>query len=203
MNIRKTLTEFCETVGIPTAGLQLPDWEGNPDSVRAVLINEGPPPNPQDYFYSKAADPGDLQSAIPLFQKARIPVTGMDDILSRGIYITTAVKSPKTGYAVEKETLLAHLPILKKELSLFPNLKAIMLMGDVAKKAVNLLYKAENRKNLIPSESTYKIRGNAYYWGATRVFPSYVMTGGNILIEKSKCEMVADDIRRMWALLED
>ena len=42
-----------------------------------------------------------------------------------------------------------------------------------------------------------------YYWHAVRVFPSYIMTGGNILIEKSKCEMIADDIRRMMRLLTE
>ena len=36
-----------------------------------------------------------------------------------------------------------------------------------------------------------------------RVFPSYIMTDSNILIEKSKCEMIADDIRRMMALIAD
>ncbi len=64
-----------------------------------------------------------------------------------------------------------------------------------------MIAKAKSKKNVIPSGSTYKIRGNEYYWDTIRVFPSYIITGGNILIEKSKCEMVADDIRRMMALL--
>ena len=35
-----------------------------------------------------------------------------------------------------------------------------------------------------------------------RVFPSYIMTGKNILIEKSKFQMAADDIRRMLQMNE-
>jgi uracil-DNA glycosylase len=103
---------------------------------------------------------------------------------------------------VDTAVIKAHLPILKSELELFPALKVIGLMGDVAKKAVNMLAKADTGKNIIPGESTYKIRQNAYYWGSVRVFPSYIMTGGNILIEKSKCDMIADDIRRMLEALK-
>ena len=125
----------------------------------------------------------------------------MQDILDLGIYITTAVKTPKSGYTVETGTIKAHLPVLQAELNMFPNLKVIMLMGDVAKKAVNMIAKAQTKKNVIPSESTYKIRENEYYWNDVRVFPSYIITGGNILIEKSKCEMIAEDIQRMMALI--
>jgi len=97
--------------------------------------------------------------------------------------------------------ITAHLPVLEKEIALFPDLKVIMLMGDVAKKAFNKIAKKNTKKNCIPSGSTYRIRDNAFYYGAIRVFPSYIMTGGNILIEKSKCEMISDDIKRMMKLL--
>jgi hypothetical protein len=33
------------------------------------------------------------------------------------------------------------------------------------------------------------------------VFPSYIMTGGNILIEKSKFAMAADDIKKMMEII--
>ena len=61
----------------------------------------------------------------------------MDDILDMGIYITTAVTSPKTQYTVPTETILNHLPILEKELDMFENLKVVMLKGDVAKKRIS------------------------------------------------------------------
>jgi uracil-DNA glycosylase len=142
-----------------------------------------------------------MKSTLSLFEKANVKIKSIQDILNLGIYITTAVKTPKTEYTVANEIIKAHLPILAAELAMFPNLKVIMLMGDVAKKAFNMIAKAETKKNVIPSESTYKIRGNEYYWNDIRVFPSYIITGGNILIEKSKCEMIADDIQRMIELI--
>ena len=96
----------------------------------------------------------------------------MSNILNMGIYITTAVKSPKTEYIVDIAVIKEYLPILEAELDLFPRVKVIMLMGDVAKKAVNMIAKARTKKNIIPSESTYKIRHSEYYWGDIRVFPS-------------------------------
>ena len=52
-----------------------------------------------------------------------------------GIYITTAVKSPKSGYSVDNNVIRTHALILEEELKIFPGLNVIMLMGDVAKKA--------------------------------------------------------------------
>ena len=47
---------------------------------------------------------------------------------------------------------------------------------------------------MTPAGSTYKIRCNEYYFSGIRVFPSYLQTGKNFLIEKSKRRMVAEDI---------
>ena len=92
------------------------------------------------------------------------------------------------------EYLKAVLPLLEAEFDLFPNLKAVMLMEDVVKK--------RSGRNVIPSGSTYKLRGGAFYFGDVRVFPSCIMTGGNLLIERSKFEMASADIARMPALLK-
>ena len=43
--------------------------------------------------------------------------------------------------------------------------------------------------------------GNEYFYDGIRVFPSYIITGGNLLIEKSKVEMITDDISRAMLLL--
>lgn len=138
-----------------------------------------------------------MKTTLELFHNASVDVNDIDDIIDVGIYITTAVKSPKTGYQVDTAKIIEQLPVLEKEINLFPNLKAIMLMGDVAKKAFNMISKKSTKRNCIPSGSTYKIRGNEFYYGDIRVFPSYIMTGGNLLIEKSKCSMISDDILRM------
>ena len=201
MNIKNYLSNIAKQKEIDTDYLQLPDCEIAPEKIKVIMISEVPPQNSDDDFYSSTAEPEYMKSTLGLFEKAGVDVKSMQDILDLGIYITTAVKIPKTSYTVEPSVIKAHLPILEAEFALFPNLKVIMLMGDVAKKAVNMIVKAQTKKNVIPSESTYKIRGNEYYWGEIRVFPSYIITGGNIMIEKSKCEMIADDIRRMMLFL--
>ncbi len=201
MNVKKFLTKVARDNHIDAKSLHLPDCDLDADKIKVVMISEVPPHNPDDGFYSNAAQPDYLQSTLGLFAKADVNVHSMRDILELGIYITTAVKTPKTEYAVPAEIIKAQLPLLAAEIDLFPRLKAIMLMGDVAKKAVNMIAKARTGKNVIPAGSTYKIRGNEFYWDDIRVFPSYIITGGNILIEKSKCAMIADDIRRMTALL--
>lgn len=200
MNINKYLIDVANDNRIDTALLQLPDCDIDTKRIKVVMISEVPPQNPDEGFYN-SVHTDYMKSTLGLFDKANVNVKSMEDILDLGIYITTAVKTPKTEYAVATDIIKAHLPILKAEIALFPNLKAIMLMGDVAKKAVNMIAKAETKKNVIPSESTYKIRSNKYYWNDIRVLPSYIITGGNILIEKSKCEMIADDIRRMMELI--
>ena len=197
MNIKAYLTEIAVRNGLAASALQLPDCELDPESVKVIMISEVPPKNPEDWFYSTAPEPDYMRSTLGLFAAAGVQVKNMRDILGMGIYVTTAVKSPKTGYTVDPGVIKAHLPILKAELSLFPNLKVIMLMGDVAKKAVNMITKAETKKNVIPSQPTGRIRCNEYYWGSIRVFPSYIMTGKNLLIEKGKCDTIEDDIRRM------
>jgi uracil-DNA glycosylase len=197
MNIKTCLIEIITRSGISPENLLLPDAELDPNKISVVMINEVPPQNPDDWFYSAAENPDYMKTTLDLFARAGIAVESIGDIISRGIYITTAVKSPKTGYTVDTEIIKAHLPLLQAELDLFPNLKVVMLMGDVAKKAVNMIAKAQTKKNVIPAESTYKIRQNEYYWGKVRVLPSYIMTGKSLLIEKGKCDMIADDIKRM------
>ena len=121
--------------------------------------------------------------------------------MNLGIYITNAVKTPKSEYAVSKESIEKSLPALEREIQLFPNLKVIMLMGDVAKKAFNTISKKESGKNAVPSISTYKLRNTEIFYKGIRIIPSYIMTGQNILIEKSKFEMVAEDIATMYKLI--
>jgi hypothetical protein len=201
MNIKAYLTEIAVQNGLAAESLQFPDCELDPESVKVIMISEVPPKNPEDGFYSTAPEPDYMKSALGLFNAAGVQVNSMRDILGMGIYVTTAVKSPKTEYTVDPGVIKAHLPILKAELLLFGNLKGIMLMGDVAKKAINMITKAETKKNVIPSGPTGRLRHNEYFWGGIRVFPSYIMTGKNLLIEPFKRDCVTDDIRRMMEVI--
>ena len=180
--------------------IQLNDVDVDPTSIRAVLINEVVPADPaQDFYGSSGKDY--LSTTIPLFQQAGLPVSSIREILDLGVYITNAVKTPKTAYAIEKSAIEESLPWLEAELARFPNLQVIMLCGDVAKKMVNMIVKKVTKKNVIPSGSTYKIRGEQYHWGDIRVMPSYIITGGNLLIEKSKVRMITEDIAAMAEII--
>ena len=67
-------------------------------------------------------------------------------------------------------------------------------MGNVAIKAMNQIAREQLGKMVIPNGSTYKIRMNLYYYRDTRLFPSYILTGKNFLIERSKRKMIVEDI---------
>ena len=196
MNIRQTLESRLG----PDPQLQLNDVDVDPASIRAVLINEVVPADPAQDFYGSSGEEY-LSTTIPLFQQAGLPVNSIREILDLGVYITNAVKTPKTGYSIEKSAIEESLPWLEAELALFPNVQVIMLMGDVAKKMVNMIVKKATKKNVIPSGSTYKIRGEQYHWGGIRVMPSYIITGGNLLIEKSKVRMITEDIAAMAEII--
>jgi uracil-DNA glycosylase len=196
VNIREELQrEF------PAApAIQLNDVDVDPASIRAIMINEVVPGDPAQDFYGSSGEEY-LSTAIPLFQRAGLQVQSIEDILAMGVYITNAVKMPKTAYAIEKSSMEESLPWLEKEISLFPNVQVILLMGDVAKKMYNQIARKTNRKNVIPSGATYKLRSEFFFHGHIRVMPSYIITGGNILIEKSKAAMVAEDIAVMAKII--
>ena len=197
MNIQN---ELEAKVGI-TNSIYLNNIEIDPLTIKAIMINEVVPSDALQDFYG-VPDADYLKTTIPLFQGAGAEVKSIQDILQMGIYITNAVKTPKTKYAIEKNSIQDSLPYLEAELSLFPNVKVIMLMGDVAKKSFNMITKKATRKNVIPAVSTYKLRTTEIYYKGIRVMPSYIMTGGNILIEKSKVAMATEDIATMLEIIK-
>ena len=196
MNVKVELQQFTEN----SVNLAFNDVIVEPKTIQAIIINEVVPIDSDDDFYGKS-DSAYMSTTIPLFQKAGIEVNSIHDILNLGIYITNAVKTPKSEYAVSKESIIESLPALEREIQLFPNLKVIMLMGDVAKKAFNIISKKESGKNAVPSISTYKLRNTEIFYKGIRIIPSYIMTGQNILIEKSKFEMASEDIATMYKLI--
>lgn len=197
MNIKK---ELEARAGIAN-GIYLNNIDIDPLTIKAIMINEVVPADPLQDFYG-APDADYLKTTIPLLQGAGAKVTSIQDILQKGIYITNAVKTPKADYVIDKRSIENSLPYLEAELSLFPNIKVIMLMGDVAKKAFNMITKKSTKKNAIPAVSTYKLRNSEIYYKGIRVMPSYIMTGGNILIEKSKVTMATEDIATMLKIIK-
>ncbi len=197
MNIKQ---ELEAKAGIANA-IYLNDIEVDPLTIKAIMINEVVPADPAQDFYG-SADADYLKTTIPLLQGAGAAVASIQDVLQMGIYITNAVKTPKTEYTIDKSSIEKSLPYLEAEISLFPNVKVIMLMGDVAKKAFNMITKKATKKNAVPAVSTYKLRNSEIFYQGIRVMPSDIMTGGNILIEKSKVTMATEDIAIMLEIIK-
>ena len=171
----------------------IPETDIDPESVSVFLISEAAPPDSADHYYAEG-DPLFQQTTVQAFQDAGADVASIQDILDLGVYMTTAVKCGKTGYGIKAATIKECSLILERELALFPNVKALLLMGDVAFKAINAIARRAGEPRAIPAGSTYKIRGQLYSFRGMRAFPSYLQAGPSFFIEKSKRRMIAEDI---------
>jgi uracil-DNA glycosylase len=178
----------------------IPNVEVNPGHISIVVISEAAPDCAEDYYYA-GEDASYQQTTVQAFQAAGARVDSFSDILDLGVYFTTAVKCGKTGYGIKAATIRECSQLLEKELALFPNVKAYLLMGDVAIKAINYIAKRTGEGRVIPAGSTYKIRGHAYSFSGARVFPSYLQVGPSFGIEKSKQRMIAEDISAALELI--
>ncbi|MBN2007747.1 uracil-DNA glycosylase [candidate division KSB1 bacterium] len=165
------------------------------------MISEAPPENPADDFYAPG-NPFYMQTTLHAFNEAGFNFTSIQDILGIGIYITTAVKCGKTGYTISTATIQNCSALLEVELQLFSNIQAIIINGDVAIRSFNYITRRQSGKRVIPAGSTYKIRTESCYYHDIRVFPSYILTGQNFLIEKSKRRMISEDIQNAMKLLK-
>jgi len=171
----------------------VPEVDVDPDLVDVVMISEAAPARLEDWYY---AGPAALfaETTVQAFRDAGEDVDSIADIVDLGVYLTTAVKCGKTGYGVATETVKTCSLLLDAELDLFPSAQVLMLMGDVAIKAVNAIARRRGEPRVIPAGSTYKLRGGDYRFRGMRVFPSYLQAGPSFFIEKSKRRMIAEDI---------
>jgi uracil-DNA glycosylase len=179
----------------------IPSIDVEAKQVHLIMISEATPNNPSDYYYAKGT-PLFQETTVQAFKDADVDVSSIQDILEMGVYLTTAVKCGKIDYNIKSNTIKECSFLLEKELSLFSNLKVIMLMGDVAKKAINYIAKRNGEPRVIPAGSTYKIRNREYFFQGKRVFPSYLQAGPSFFIEKSKRRMIGEDIIEAMKLLE-
>ena len=172
---------------------KVPDVEVNADQVRIVLISEAPPRSACDYYYAKGR-PLFEETTVQAFQDAGVEVSSVRELLAMGVYLTTAIKCGKTDYGIKAATIRTCSKILADELALPPNAKALLLVGDVAIKAINYIARAAGEPRVVPAGSTYKIRGGTYAFRSLRAFPSYLQAGKAFFIERSKRQMIAEDI---------
>ena len=196
----------CKTfpcADVDRAGYVIPGIDLQPEAVSIILISEAAPPDKKDYYYAKGA-PLFAQTTVQAFNDAGAKVSSIQEILALGVYLTTAVKCAKTAYAIQTDTIKECAHLLEKELALFPHVKALLLMGDVAIRAVNVIAQRRGEPRVIPAGSTYKLRGaeHAYFFGEARAFPSYLQAGPSFYIEKSKRKAIAEDIAAALALVK-
>jgi uracil-DNA glycosylase len=178
----------------------VPEVEVQVNKVKLVMISEAAPSDPSDYYYAKGK-PLFQETTVQAFRDAGADVSCVRDILKLGVYLTTAVKCGKTEYGIKAATIKQCSEMLEEELALFPKPRAIMLMGDVAIKALNYVSNRAGEGRVIPAGSTYKIRRGRYFYQGKRVYPSYLQAGPSFFIEKSKRRMIAEDIAAALKLL--
>ena len=171
----------------------VPGIELDPQNISIVLISESAPADPNDDYYAPG-DPQHARTTLLAFSDAGVQASSIHELVELGVYFTTAVKCGKTGYGILKATIKECSNILEQELDLFPNVRAYLLMGDVAIQAVNEISRRAGAGRAIPAGSTYKIRGPEYFFRGARAFPSYLQAGPSFGIEKSKRKMIAEDI---------
>jgi uracil-DNA glycosylase len=194
--MRTNQTVRCETFPCPDVRHEcfaVPGVAVKPDDISVVLISEAAPINPTEYYYARG-EPLFAQTTLHAFGAAGIQAQSVQDLLGMGVYLTTAVKCAKTGYAIQTNTVKQCSMLLERELALFPKAKVILLMGDAAIRALNEIARRAGEGRVIPAGSTYKIRAQKYFWRGMRVFPSYLQAGPSFFIEKSKRRMIAEDI---------
>ena len=104
----------------------VPSIDINPDGISVVLISEAAPVDPDDYYYAPG-EPLFAQTTIQAFNQAGLDVASVEDILSLGVYLTTAVKCGKTGYGIKAATVKECSFVLERELALFSRVKAFLL----------------------------------------------------------------------------
>ena len=175
------------------ASYLIPDIELDPSGISIILISEASPVKVEDYYYSEG-EPLFQKTTVQAFRDAGTDATSIWDVLNLGVYLTTSVKCAKTAYGIKASTIETCSSILENELALFPNVKAFLLMGDVAIKSINAIARRAGEPLVIPAGSTYKIRGEGYYFRGIRAFPSYLQAGPSFYIEKSKRKVIAEDI---------
>jgi uracil-DNA glycosylase len=182
------------------AAYLIPAVEVQPAAISIILISEAAPPNAADYYYAPG-NPLFQQTTVQAFNDAGASVASIADILALGVYLTTAVKCGKTGYGIQSRTIQECSLILERELALFPDAKVLLLMGDVAIKAINAIAKRAGERRVIPAGSTYKLRGGEYYFRGMRALPSYLQAGPSFFIEKTKRQAIAEDIATALRLI--
>ncbi len=179
---------------VDTAGYRIPAVDLDPSKISIVMISESAAADARDDYYA-TGDPFFARTTVEVFRQAGVDVSSIAEIVDLGVYLTTALKCPKRGYAASLASIAACAPLLNQELRLFPNTRVYLLMGDVAIRALNAVAVQSGEPRVIPSGPTYKLRHQQFFFRGARVLPSYLQVGPSFFIEKGKHRVIAEDIR--------
>jgi uracil-DNA glycosylase len=171
----------------------IPGLDVDPAAVTVVLVSEAAAPDSAD-GYEAPGDPLFARTTVEAFRDAGFEVATIDDVRALGVHLTTAVKCAKTAYAIEPATIRVCSELLERELALFARVRSVLLMGDVAVRALNEIARRNREPRPVPAGATYRIRGGDFRFRGARVFPSYLQAGPAFYIEKSKRRMIAEDV---------
>jgi uracil-DNA glycosylase len=171
-----------------------------PEAIRMVAVCEALTESGDDFF-SAPRDSMFVSNLVAAFQSGGAKIVSVEDLLDLGVYLTVAVKAPKAPTAISTASINEHARLLAAELDALAKVRVVVLMGDVAIKAMNAVARQRRQERVIPPGSTYKLRDGEYRYGAVRVLPSYLPTGKSYLIERSKREMIAEDLRLALGLM--
>lgn len=172
----------------------------NKDAIKMIMISESLPVDLKNNFDAKGT-PQFITNTNIIFNSIGFSFKTYSDYLDHGIYLTTAIKCTKKSYLVSAKTIENCSFLLEKELADFKNIKVILLMGDFAIKSVNYIWKRRYNTRIIPTCSTYKIRNEIFKFNGIRFFPSYTQTGDSFGLEKSKVEMITEDVKKAMKLI--
>ena len=179
---------------VKTAGYCVPSIDVDPARISGVLISEAAALDADDNYYA-AGNSGFARATVEAFRSAGADVSNVTDILRMGIYLTPAIKCPKLRHTISSTTIAACAELLRTELSLFTNIRAYLLMGDVAIKALNAVAMQSGERRVVPAGPTYKLRRQQFFFRGARVLPSYLQVGPSVGIEKGKLGVIVEDIR--------
>ena len=171
-----------------------------PAAIRMMVVCEALTESGDD-FLSAPRDSMFVSNLVAAFRSGGADIDSVEDLVHLGVYLTVAVKAPKGTTAISTASINEYAGLLAAELDALANVRVVVLMGDVAIKAMNAAARQRRQGRVIPPGSTYKLRHGEYRYGGVRVLPSYLPTGRSYLIERSKREMIAEDLRLALGLM--
>ncbi len=183
------------------AWVTLPEISISPKNIKGVMINDIVPEHDDDDFYA-GVNGAYFKSVNAIFKKVNYDFGSMEELLDQGIYLTSAVKNKTEGKPLSTETIESHAELLEKELSLFPNLQVVILNGDIAIQAFNIITKRNTGEPLIETGDEKLIKESTYRYGGLTIIPSYHLMDRHKEDMNDQNKQIAKDINTMFDLIK-